>query len=176
MSLRFLSFVLSTWALLAVGAASADTAKPFLEQGVARWGADYQRFAVLSGKAEECALACQKDGKCRSWTFVRPGIESPSAQCRLKSSVPFAAVDPCCVSGIASGASVGLLAGYENADEAAQTAPQLASIPTPHRRSGQGEGITASIKREPRAEPRPKPVPASGPPMALMPGDWRAPH
>ena len=75
-------------------------ATPYLEQGVARWGADFRRFAVSSGNPNECAQACNADGNCRAWTFVKAGIEGPQAQCRLKSAVPYAASDPCCVSGI----------------------------------------------------------------------------
>ena len=154
-------------ALLAVGAdlpATAQPSGPHLEMGVARWGGDFQRFAVLSGKPQECAAACQNDEKCRSWTYVRPGVEGPSAFCRLKASVPFAASDPCCVSGISAGASLGILAGYEDSDTAN---PQIAAAkPAP-------SGITASIAKKPNlAQPKAKPQPASGPPMQLTPKSW----
>ena len=37
-----------------------------------RPGGDYQSSPVASGDPIECALACERDRRCRSWSFAYP--------------------------------------------------------------------------------------------------------
>lgn len=88
-------------ALFGAGAAIADG--PYIEQNTSRWGGDYARFETTSNSSMECATACARDGRCQAWTFARPGTEGPNGVCRLKETVPFAAANNCCESGVAVG-------------------------------------------------------------------------
>ena len=65
-----------------------------------RPGGDYLRSAVASGDPADCALLCERDRRCRSWTFSYPTDVADGAACWLKSSVPARTQDNCCVSGV----------------------------------------------------------------------------
>jgi hypothetical protein len=106
------NFLIIGTLLLICSAPAIASAKPFTETDVSRWGSDYQRFAIAKGEAQACADACAKDSKCRAWSYIKPGVMGPLADCRLKSAVPEGRPDPCCVSGIAAGASSDIVAGY----------------------------------------------------------------
>lgn len=76
-------------------------ARPALAQAnFDRPGGDYASVPVLSGDPADCALACERDRRCRSWTFAYPSNTAAGAVCWLKSSVPPRAQDNCCVSGV----------------------------------------------------------------------------
>ena len=64
-----------------------------------RPGADYRSLNLST--AAQCADACQADGTCKSWTFVKAGVQAPNAICDLKSAVPAAVPNTCCTSGVA---------------------------------------------------------------------------
>lgn len=51
---------------LATGPARAQT-------GFDRPGGDYARFTVPSGDPAVCSARCDRDGRCRAWTFSYPG-------------------------------------------------------------------------------------------------------
>jgi len=53
-----------------------------------RPGGDYYRTAVPSGDPEECSTACERDRRCRAWTFSYPTSGRGSAMCWLKNMVP----------------------------------------------------------------------------------------
>jgi PAN domain len=55
-----------------------------------RPGGDYQRLAVPSGDPAACALLCERDRRCRAWSFNYPGEGdgADNAACWLKNSVP----------------------------------------------------------------------------------------
>ena len=57
------------------------------------------RNAIISS-AEACQKLCNRDGNCRAWTFVRPGIQGASARCWLKDTIPSAVANRCCTSGV----------------------------------------------------------------------------
>lgn len=62
-----------------------------------------QNFRVLNlEKADPslCAQACGGDSRCRSYTYVKPGVQGPKARCWLKSGVPTAQKNTCCISGV----------------------------------------------------------------------------
>lgn len=83
--------------VFAVSAASGALA----QAGFDRPGGDYARFVVGSGDPAACAARCDREGRCRSWAFAYPGARgATSAMCWLKSEVPAAVENQCCVSGI----------------------------------------------------------------------------
>jgi PAN domain len=65
-----------------------------------RQGGDYLSFAIRSGDPAVCASRCERDGRCRAWSFSYPRTKSVLATCRLKKSVPPRVEDDCCVTGV----------------------------------------------------------------------------
>src|SRR5215470_8235575 len=65
-----------------------------------RPGGDYTSAPVLSGDPADCALVCERDRRCRAWTFAYPSDTAAGAVCWLKGSVPARVQDNCCVSGV----------------------------------------------------------------------------
>ena len=85
--------------------AAALTATPATQPAQAqanfdRPGSDYQSSPVPSGDPALCALACERDRRCRAWSFNYPTDIDTGALCWLKSSVPARVQDNCCVSGV----------------------------------------------------------------------------
>ena len=69
--------------------AAAISARPVLAQSnFDRPGADYLSAPVLSGDPAECALVCERDRRCRAWSFNYPTEITNGAVCWLKSNVP----------------------------------------------------------------------------------------
>jgi hypothetical protein len=71
-----------------------------LEYDVDRPGSDYNGFDLADANPQSCRARCANDGKCRAFTFVRPGIQGRLARCYLKNAVPQRRTDRCCVSGV----------------------------------------------------------------------------
>jgi len=65
-----------------------------------RPGFDYRNFDLQSERPVVCQWQCQKDSRCRAWTYVRPGIQGPNPRCWLKHRVPNPVRSNCCTSGI----------------------------------------------------------------------------
>ncbi len=65
-----------------------------------RPGGDYLSLPVASGDPADCALACERDRRCRAWSFNYPTDLTGGAVCWLKSNVPPRIQDSCCVSGV----------------------------------------------------------------------------
>ena len=65
-----------------------------------RPGGDYSSGPVPSGDPEDCALSCERDRRCRAWSFNYPTDATEGAVCWLKSTVPARVQDNCCVSGV----------------------------------------------------------------------------
>jgi PAN domain len=65
-----------------------------------RPGGDYQSTPVASGDPADCAMMCERDRRCRAWSFNYPTDITRGAVCWLKSSVPARVADDCCVSGV----------------------------------------------------------------------------
>jgi PAN domain len=55
-----------------------------------RPGGDYQRIAAPSGDPAACALLCERDRRCRAWSFTYPreGDGTDNVACWLKNTVP----------------------------------------------------------------------------------------
>jgi hypothetical protein len=71
------------------------------EYSVNRPGGDYTSFNQRSNDPRECEAACSNDpSRCRAWTYVRPGVQGPTARCWLKNVVPGPRSDACCTSGV----------------------------------------------------------------------------
>jgi len=68
--------------------------------GFDRPGGDYASFAVRVGDPAICAARCDRDPRCRAWSFSYPTSTVSTAICWLKSQVPPWRPNPCCVSGV----------------------------------------------------------------------------
>lgn len=87
----------------AVGAARYTT-----EPGFDRPGPAYETFVQTSDYQlhELCRDACDAQPRCKSYTFVKPGVEGEKGLCRLKESVPRPVEDNCCISAVKGGKPV----------------------------------------------------------------------
>ena len=68
--------------------------------GFDRPGADYNSASVRSGDPAVCAARCDRDNRCRAWSFSYPRTATRDAMCRLKNKVTPVKEDSCCVSGV----------------------------------------------------------------------------
>src|SRR3954449_743773 len=75
------------------------------QSGYDRPGGDYSNFPVRSGDPAACAARCEREGRCRAWSFSYPNTVAPTAMCWLKSQVTTRVAQECCVSGV-KGAAV----------------------------------------------------------------------
>jgi hypothetical protein len=78
----------------------AAVAPAHAQSGFDRPGGDYANFTVQSGDPVACAARCEREGRCRAWSFSYPRTAAPSAICWLKSRVTKRVEDNCCVSGV----------------------------------------------------------------------------
>jgi len=83
--------------LMMAAAAGAPAARA--QANVDRVGGDYLRSPIRSGDPADCALICERDRRCRAWTFSYP-TATEGAFCWLKSSVPQRTPSDCCISGV----------------------------------------------------------------------------
>ncbi|WP_315835755.1 PAN domain-containing protein [Bradyrhizobium prioriisuperbiae] len=65
-----------------------------------RPGGDYLSSPILSGDPADCALQCERDKRCRAWSFNYPTYAAAEAVCWLKNNVPQRVENNCCVSGV----------------------------------------------------------------------------
>jgi hypothetical protein len=68
--------------------------------GYDRWGSDYASFPVRSGDPALCAARCERDSRCRAWSFAYPTVVGANAVCWLKSRIPRRTKNSCCASGV----------------------------------------------------------------------------
>jgi hypothetical protein len=72
-----------------------------IEFSIDRTGGDYRSFdTTRDAGGAPCAAACEADGRCRAWTYVRPGYIGAAARCYLKERVTRPRPKPCCISGV----------------------------------------------------------------------------
>jgi uncharacterized membrane protein len=72
-----------------------------VEFSIDRSGGDYRNFELPPGPTgNACQAACEADGRCRAWTFVRPGYVGPMGRCFLKDRITQPRRGPCCISGV----------------------------------------------------------------------------
>ena len=55
---------------------------------------------MTSGDPADCALVCERDRRCRAWSFNYPSDVISGAVCWLKNNVPARVQNNCCVSGV----------------------------------------------------------------------------
>lgn len=83
------------------GAAVIEPRSGGNEWGIDRIGGDLRNLDVAPDPAgATCKAACEAEGRCRAWTYARPGYEGPSARCFLKSRLTLPRKRPCCISGV----------------------------------------------------------------------------
>ena len=85
---------------LAFFAAATAMRTAYAQANFDRPGGDYLSSAVPSGDPADCALVCERDRRCRAWSFNYPSDTARSSVCWLKNSVPARIPDDCCVSGV----------------------------------------------------------------------------
>jgi hypothetical protein len=76
------------------------SAPALAQSGYDRPGGDFLNFPVRSGDPAVCAARCERDARCRAWSFSYPGTVAASAMCWLKSQVKPRVANECCVSGV----------------------------------------------------------------------------
>ena len=117
-----------------------------------------------SGDPADCALVCERDRRCRAWSFNYPTDIAGSAVCWLKNSVPARIADNCCVSGV-RGAGV--------------VEPRNGAVETSIDRAG-GDYRNFGLKRARATKPARRPAPRTtnaGPgPMRGRAMSARKPH
>ncbi len=67
--------------------------------GFDRKGGDYMSFPIRSGDPAVCAARCEREPRCRAWSFAYPTSDH-GAICWLKSQVQPRTPDDCCASGV----------------------------------------------------------------------------
>jgi hypothetical protein len=72
--------------------------------GIDMPGNDYSS-KPFGGTAVDCENMCKIDGKCLSWTWVKPGVQNAQAMCWLKNAVPPSRQNPNTISGIKAGST-----------------------------------------------------------------------
>jgi hypothetical protein len=68
--------------------------------GFDRPGGDYANMVVPSGDPDVCSASCDRDPRCKAWSFSYPGGSDPRAVCWLKGKVPRPVPNPCCTSSV----------------------------------------------------------------------------
>jgi hypothetical protein len=95
---------LRIWGALGLPAlllASLVIASPAMAQtGYDRRGGDYTSFQIRNGDPAVCAARCERDARCRAWSFSYPRTENAQSICWLKNKVPPPVEAKCCVSGV----------------------------------------------------------------------------
>lgn len=83
------------------GAALLEPKSGPTEFSIDRVGGDFRSFDIAPDPTgASCEKACQSDGKCRAFTYVRPGYVGASARCHLKDRITRPRRKPCCISGV----------------------------------------------------------------------------
>lgn len=70
------------------------------QMGFDRPGGDYARASVETRDPADCAMVCERDRRCRAWSFTFPATPQAAAACWLKNTLPPRVHDDCCVSGV----------------------------------------------------------------------------
>ena len=137
-----------------------------MEPGVDRPGQDLRPgFDLPAADPGLCIKACQEDAACQAFTYVKPGVQGPSARCWLKGGVPPAVKNDCCVSGVRAVAAPGATpAGLTPIQlPAPKTPPGNLPGSLPHQ-GGAGSDPAASYR-----SPMLLPPPGQTPQQATMP-------
>jgi hypothetical protein len=106
--------------VLGLSLAALAIAPAQAQKGSDRPGGDYARFVVPSGDPAVCQARCDREARCRAWTFSYPGTAgqggAAAATCWLKGQVKPLVENRCCASGVKGAALVEMRPGpVENA-------------------------------------------------------------
>jgi hypothetical protein len=71
--------------------------------GYDRPGGDFASAPVPSGDPAICAARCDRDARCRSWSFTYPPAAGGPAMCFLKHVVRQPVKSDCCIAGVRGG-------------------------------------------------------------------------
>ncbi len=83
------------------GAGVVEPRSGSAEFSMDRPGGDYRNLDVATDPAgKTCQSICEAEGKCRAWTYVRPGYSGTYAHCYLKNQIKPPRRKPCCISGV----------------------------------------------------------------------------
>jgi hypothetical protein len=117
------------------------------QAGFDRPGSDYSNFVVRNGDPEACAERCDRDARCKAWSFAYPTARGHRATCWLKSTVPARAENACCVSGVRGGGVIEPRSGESEfgIDRTGGDYRNFEPAPDPN-----GESCAAACKGEPR--------------------------
>jgi hypothetical protein len=93
-------FIVGLAVLACVLAGFGPAAKPaFAQVGYDRPGGDFTTAPVTNGDPAVCAMRCEREARCRAWSFTYPSA-STGAACALKREVVPRVQSACCVSGV----------------------------------------------------------------------------
>jgi hypothetical protein len=81
-------------------AAAAGSAPAYAQSGYDRPGGDYSSGTVPNGDPAVCAARCERESRCRAWSFAYPSDSGSPAMCWLKRAVVPPVQASCCVSGV----------------------------------------------------------------------------
>jgi hypothetical protein len=70
------------------------------QTGFDRVGGDYLKFEIRTGDPAVCAARCEREGRCKAWSFSYPRTANALATCWLKDKVPPPKDAACCISGV----------------------------------------------------------------------------
>jgi hypothetical protein len=70
------------------------------ENNTDRTGMDYRNFTPSIADPKQCKNRCRQESQCRAYTYVKSSVIPPVGRCYLKSGVPGAAANACCISGV----------------------------------------------------------------------------
>ena len=87
-------------AVLIVAGVCAPCTPAWAQLGYDRPGGDYATVIIRSGDPAACAARCDRDGRCRAWTFSYPRTDRIAATCWLKNRVTPLVENNCCISGV----------------------------------------------------------------------------
>jgi PAN domain len=65
-----------------------------------RYGGDYMFWELNSPVPIWCSYFCSQDARCKSYTYVPPGVQGAKARCWLKDSIPAQSYAPGLMSGV----------------------------------------------------------------------------
>lgn len=88
--------------LLALLAGVAHAADYTIEDGFDRPGPIYESFEQTSEFQDPvlCRDRCESQPQCKSFTFVKPGVEGPKARCKMRDREPAPVESACCISAV----------------------------------------------------------------------------
>lgn len=86
--------------LVTAAMAATSTAPAVAQSGFDRPGGDYASAPVPNGDPAVCAMRCERESRCRAWSFSYPSASGGPAMCSLKREVVPRVTASCCVSGV----------------------------------------------------------------------------